>query len=237
MTSLLVSSKSLSESLSAFKGGADIVDVKNPEEGSLGANFPWIISKIRKSLPSDVPLSAAVGDVPNLPGTVSLAAYGVWKAGADIIKVGLKGPEGKEEAIHLMKKVRRAIKDNPSKVKVVTCGYGDHKRAGTIDPFLIPEIASESGADIAMLDTAIKDGDPLTQFLSLDNLSDFTEKAHTLDVQAALAGSLGRKEISKLKSLKPDVIGVRGALCKNGNRDQGMISETSVRAMKKLLEA
>lgn len=237
MTSFLVSSKNLQESLAALRGGADIIDVKNPEEGSLGANFPWIISKIKKSLPSDTPLSAAVGDVPNLPGTVALAAYGVWKAGADIIKVGLKGPQGKEEAIHLMKKVRRALTDTPPQVKLVTCGYGDHERAGTIDPLLIPEIASESEVDIAMLDTAIKNGDPLTKFLSLDDLDDFIEKAHTLGVQAALAGSLDRREISRLKPLHPDVIGVRGSVCKNGDRNKGMISETSVRAMKELLEA
>lgn len=55
MISLFMSSKEVSESLAAFRGRADTVDVKNPEEGSLGINFPRIISKIREPLPSDVP--------------------------------------------------------------------------------------------------------------------------------------------------------------------------------------
>lgn len=37
---LLVSPINKEEAIAAYKGGADIIDVKNPKEGSLGANFP-----------------------------------------------------------------------------------------------------------------------------------------------------------------------------------------------------
>ena len=44
---LLISPINREEALESIKGGADIVDVKNPKEGSLGANFPWVIKEIR----------------------------------------------------------------------------------------------------------------------------------------------------------------------------------------------
>jgi len=42
---LLVSPCSVEEAKNSL--AADIIDVKNPAEGSLGANFPWIIKAIK----------------------------------------------------------------------------------------------------------------------------------------------------------------------------------------------
>lgn len=72
---LLVSAINLDEAKEALAGGADILDVKNPKEGSLGANFPWIIKEI-SDYAEDVIVSTTIGDVPYKPGTVSLAALG-----------------------------------------------------------------------------------------------------------------------------------------------------------------
>ena len=88
MTLLLISPRNMEEALAAIRGGADILDIKNPEEGSLGANFPWIITEVRQAVPVSIPISAAIGDFPDLPGSAALAAFGALKAGADIIKVG-----------------------------------------------------------------------------------------------------------------------------------------------------
>ncbi len=60
------------EALEAIAGGADIIDVKNPVEGALGANFPWVIKRIREITPRNIEVSCALGEVPNLPGSISL---------------------------------------------------------------------------------------------------------------------------------------------------------------------
>ena len=73
---LLISPINHDEAIESIEGGADIVDVKNPKEGSLGANFPWVIKDIRELTPDDMLVSATLGDVPYKPGTVSLAAMG-----------------------------------------------------------------------------------------------------------------------------------------------------------------
>ena len=43
---LLVSPSSISEA--RHSAAADIIDVKKPSEGSLGANFPWVIREIKE---------------------------------------------------------------------------------------------------------------------------------------------------------------------------------------------
>ncbi|TDA28916.1 MAG: hypothetical protein DSO03_07275 [Hadesarchaea archaeon] len=231
MALLLVSVRDVEEALEAVKGGADIVDVKNPLEGSLRAAFPWIISEIRNLLPS-FPLSATIGDFPSLPGSASLACLGALQAGADFVKVGLKGPRTREEALSLLKAVVRTV-DFWGKGEAVACAYGDFERAGTLDPFLLPELAAEAGARVVMLDTAVKDGKPLLSFLSLSELEEFSEKAHSMGLLVALSGSLGEREIEKLKGLA-DVIGVRGAVCPSGRG--GKLSPELVGRLKGLLK-
>jgi uncharacterized protein (UPF0264 family) len=45
---LLVSPVNVEEARICKLGGADIIDVKNPKEGSLGANFPWKIKAVKQ---------------------------------------------------------------------------------------------------------------------------------------------------------------------------------------------
>ena len=59
---LLISVTAAEEVAAAVRGGADIVDVKNPREGALGASFPHIIRRVRQGTPSHLPVSAALGD-------------------------------------------------------------------------------------------------------------------------------------------------------------------------------
>src|SRR5271165_2830702 len=98
------------EAAEAIAGGADIVDVKNPREGALGANFPWVIKRIREMTPRNIQVSCALGDVPNLPGSISLAALGAASLGVDYIKVGLHGFKTSKEAVFLLQNVNKAAK-------------------------------------------------------------------------------------------------------------------------------
>lgn len=235
LTLLLISPKDVVEALTAVKGGADILDIKNPKEGSLGANVPWVISEVKQRIPPNVPISASIGDFPDLPGSAALAAFGAVKAGATIVKIGLKGPKDARSATHLIRQVVRAVRGADESARVAACSYGDFERTGTIDPTLLPKITEEGGAHIAMLDTGVKDGRPLLDFLAIGELRDFTGEAHSRGLLAALAGSLGEKEVRLLKQAGPDVIGVRGAACEGGNRERGRISVERVRKLKNLL--
>ena len=222
---LLVSVMDEKETVEALKGARDIIiDIKNPKEGSLGANFPYMIAKVNRVIPNGVETSAAIGDMPNLPGTASLAALGTAACGVNYVKVGLKGLKTKEEAIYLMKNVVKAIKEFDKSIKVVAAGYGDYIRSKTLDPMIIPEVAYKSGADVAMIDTAIKDGKKLFDFLEVSDLKNFVKKAHGMGLMASLAGSLGKEDVEIVYSTGADVLGVRGAVCTKRDRIGGLKS-------------
>jgi len=216
------------EACEAVAGGADIIDVKNPQEGALGANFPWVIKKIRDLTPKNVEVSCALGDVPDLPGSVSLAALGASMLGVDYVKVGLYGIKTDWEAIYLLQNVKEAAKQCNPKIKVAAVGYADAQRVGGLDPMLIPELTFKAHADVAMLDTAVKDGKSLFSFLSMEQLKKFVEYSHHLGLTVAFAGSLQKENLPVVCSLGVDIAGLRGAACTSGDRVKGEIQSTLV---------
>lgn len=222
---LLVSPSSIEEARSAL--AADIIDVKKPSEGSLGANFPWVIRGIKEL--ADKPVSAAIGDFDYKPGCAALAAYGAACAGADYIKVGLMF-DGKEKAYDLSKAVVKAVKDEYPEKTVVIAAYSDYERLGTISPFVAAEAAAEAGADVAMIDTGRKDGKSTFSFMDADTLAAFTAKNRQNGLATALAGSLKFEDLTPLKTIDPEIIGVRGMVC-GGNRNDAIRPELVEKAL------
>jgi len=233
---LLVSPKTLEEAKIIVKHEeVDFIDCKNPSEGSLGANYPWIIRQMKSliQLSGSQLLSATIGDFPNLPGSASLAALGAAVAGADIIKIGLKGPTTQKQCIFLMDKVVKAVKDYNKNIKVVAAGYADKIRMESSPDFLsLPVIAAKSGADIVMLDTYIKDGKGLFNFLTIEQLKLFRDKAKELNLEVALAGNLRKDSLPKIKEIWPDIIGVRSLVCEGYDRNNGTIKSHLIDELK-----
>ena len=210
---LLVSPSSIEEA--HLSGAADIIDVKKPSEGSLGANFPWVIRKIKAF--AKKPVSAAIGDFPFKPGGASLTAYGAACAGADYIKIGLAF-DGADRAREVISAVVKAVKDEfPEKIVVIS-GYSDYERMGSISPVAMAPVAAECGADIAMLDTGVKDGRSTFSFMNESALRAFVSQNKKLGLGTALAGSLKFEDLDALKRINPDIIGVRGMVC-GGDRN------------------
>ena len=226
---LLISPQNVREAIEAIAGGADIVDVKNPKEGSLGANFPWVIKEVRQLVPEGVELSCTVGEVPSLPGSMSLAAYGAASLNVDYVKVGLNGVQSVKEASCLLESVVRAVKLCDCRIKVVAVGYGDCLRVGSIAPVFVVESAVVAKVDVVMLDTAIKDGKGLFDFQTFQELEGFVDSAHSNGLGVALAGSLKMQDLSVVKSLGVDFVGLRGAACQNNDRNTGSITRERVR--------
>jgi uncharacterized protein (UPF0264 family) len=233
---LLISPKNETEAIEAIAGGADIIDVKNPKEGPLGANFPWVIRHIRQVTPANIEVSCTLGEAPNRPGSMALASLGAATTGVNYIKAGLYGLKTLEDAVYLMRSVTKAAKEYNSSIKVVASGYADANRISTVEPLLIPEIARESRADIAMLDTAIKDGKTLFTFLTKSQLRRFVDAAHSYGLKAALAGSLQKEDLPAVYALGADVVGLRGAACTLSDRVNGQITREKVQELVKIVK-
>ena len=225
---LLISPINEIEAKEAITGGADIIDVKNPKEGALGANYPWVIRQIRAITPKRLEVSCTLGEVGNFPGSVSLAAFGAASLGVDYIKIGLGGIKSSDEAIFLLQNVVRAAKEGNPKIKIAVAGYADAEKTGTITPMLIPGLTHRAKADIAMIDTAIKDGKNLFNHLTIEQLQNFVDLTHSYGLKAALAGSLRKQDLPIIHRLGSDIAGLRGAACTNSNRDTGQITQELV---------
>jgi uncharacterized protein (UPF0264 family) len=215
--------------MDSISGGADIIDVKNPKEGALGANFPRVIRQIKEILPKNLELSATLGDLPNLPGTASLAALGAVVSGVDYVKVGLFGVKTSEEATTLMTEVVKAVKDYDSNLKTIASGYADFQSVGCVSPLELPSVAYEAEADGILVDIHTKNGiDNLFSFLNDEQLRKFVTQAHKNNLLAALAGSLDTQHISRVHNLGTDIIGVRGAVCSKKDRLAGKLEKEKV---------
>lgn len=230
---LMISVVSSEEASAALAGGADILDIKNPAEGSLGANFPRIIREIRALTPKGIRVSAAIGDMPNLPGTAALAALGGASCGVDYVKVGLLGPKTTDQAIYLLREVKQAAQAYPN-TAVIAAGYADAERAGTLDPRLIPHIAREAGMAGCLLDTFVKDGRRLFDFMDPETLASLAQEAHAANMLFALAGSLQADDLLIARNLGADIVGIRSAVCRQGQRD-GPLDPERVRALRRML--
>ncbi len=213
---LLVSPADLEEARAAIAGGADIIDLKNPREGSLGASFPRIIRQVKASLPEGLELSAALGDLAFKPGTASLAAYAVASLGADYAKAGLFEVRDEVQGLELARELCRAVEGTGC--RIILAGYAEYASIGSVSPFLLPEVAEEAGAAGVMIDTARKDGRNLFHHLPEGEVKAFVDDAHDLGLLAALAGSLGMESARRAVALRADIVGVRGLVCTDGDR-------------------
>jgi uncharacterized protein (UPF0264 family) len=216
----------------AIEGGANIIDIKNPSEGSLGAPFPWTAKNIIITVDSRRETSCAIGDLPNLPGTISLAAAGAAGLSPNYIKLGLFGVSELEDASVILKTAVRAVKSVDDSIGVIACGYGDYKLTGSISPLELPEIASTSQADGVLIDTINKDGRSLFDFIKRDQLRSFITEARDNKLIGALAGSLKIKHAQDLRFCDPDVVGIRGAACIGNDRKEGNMDPKRISAFK-----
>jgi uncharacterized protein (UPF0264 family) len=234
---LLVSVTDAVEAARAVAAGADIVDLKNPAEGSLGAPRPSTIVQVREVVSADAPLSVAIGDMPHLPGTAALAARGAAACGAAFVKLGLYGSSTESDAVELLRAVRAAVADETG-VEVIAAAYADAERMPSrpLPPHLIARVAAEAGVAGCLVDTGVKDGRGLLEWLDRDALARIAAEAREAGLLVALAGSLTAEDLDVVAAAGADIAGVRSAACRDGRRD-GALDPARVRDLRARCDA
>lgn len=221
MTGFLASVSSLREAEIVLAAGADIVDLKEPANGALGALPLKTIAHIVCSLRGRATISATTGDLPPKPAVLSHAVEATAAMGVDIVKVGLFGHDDHAQCIAAMSKhARRGV-------RLVAVMFADQQP----DLALVDEL-SGAGFTGVMLDTADKAGGGLRAHMSEEMLCSFILRARRHDLLTGLAGSLRREDIPQLLAIDPDYLGFRTALCKQSLRNAEIDIEAaaSVRA-------
>ena len=210
---LLVSVISAVEARRALAGGADVVDVKDPREGALGAPSPLVLSEVVRVVGGAAPISAALGDLPDLPHTAALAARGAVECGATYVKVGLRGVRSLDRAAAVMGAVLDAVGDQ---VAVIAVAYADARALDppALDAALLPDVVERTGIAGALVDTFVKDGRGLYAWLSEPAVAELV--AHTRAAGGTF-GIAGQLRLDDLRRVDADVVGVRSAVCRGGD--------------------
>ncbi len=241
MTQLLVSVRNALEAIAAVEGLADIVDVKEPANGSLGCATPEIIvevtAAVRSHRDASPPLSLALGELAEWrQGDRALLHDAIATARPQFLKLGLSGAGSLQNAdswIGEWQLVRDAISGPHVWVAVA---YADHENADSPAVESVLHAAIETNCGIFLIDTCAKDGTSLIDHLTLKQLLAIRRLTSHHGLKLALAGRVTLSNLNLLLSIQADIIAVRGAVCENGNRT-GSISRALVREFRELIVA
>lgn len=227
---LLISVTSGQEARAALQGGADIIDVKNPAEGALGAAAVTALSEVSALLPATCLSSAALGESTSAPGVLALAAYGAATLGASYVKLGLRLAHP-AEAIALLRLVQSSLELAGTGCHLIAVGYADAAEIGALSWQWLPELAHVARIHGCMIDTALKDGRRLFDHCPEPALKNWLAECRQARLLGALAGSLTVTDLPALCRLQPDVAGFRGAACR-GDRVNGQVDTERVAALR-----
>jgi uncharacterized protein (UPF0264 family) len=234
---LLVSVRSAAEVGPALRGGADIIDAKEPGRGSLGPVSPATLAEILARVPLQCPFSVALGDFAS-PEDVIIAVASLElpvRPAPTYLKLGFAGVRSPETVARILATAVAAVAEKGSAALVVAVAYADAARAGTLAPELIPGLAHGAGAAAVLLDTYTKDGNGLLAWLAPQALASWVASARHEGLLTALAGALTLESLDTVSATGADVVGVRGAACEGGR--QGCVTASKVRALRQRLDA
>jgi uncharacterized protein (UPF0264 family) len=250
---LLVSVVSAAEARAALAGGADIIDVKDPREGALGAPSPRALAEVIAAVDGAAPVSVALGDLPDLPHTAALAACGAAACGVDYVKLGLRGVQGLDRAVALVTAVADALGAGAgggaggvvagggvagagmggAGPAVIAAAYADGASADppAFDPALLPELVARTGIAGALVDTLVKDGRGLYGSLPEATVADLVARTRAAGGSFGVAGQLRAGQLGRVEA---DIVGVRSAVCRGGDRTASLDAELVAAAVAEL---
>lgn len=215
MTRMLASVTGPEEAEIVLAAGADLVDLKDPSRGALGAQPVSVVRETVAAVAGRRPVSAVTGDLPMQPAAVLAAATAMAETGVDYVKVGIF--PGADAAACI-----RALAPLASRVRLVAVQFADR----TPDPSLLA-VAAEAGFSGAMLDTATKSSGRLLDHMELPALRRFVDGCAQHGLLSGLAGSLEPPDIPRLLLLRPGFLGFRRALCGADGRAGRILPESA----------
>lgn len=227
-TKLLVSVRDAEEARIALEAGVDLIDLKEPNSGALGAvdmQTARDVVALRDGYQNTrvaVPLSMALGELVDYfpsdvsPGDADIAAAPRTfdlPTGILYYKIGLadcaKRKHWREQLEHF---VRRMIRRSG----FVAVAYADHEAvaAPSFDEVLAE--AMRLGARAVLIDTAVKDGRTLLDHWNRKRLDEAIRELSCAHLLSVVGGGLRGELIADVARYWPNFVAVRGAACVGG---------------------
>jgi len=224
MTGMLASVSNLEEAKIALHANVDIIDLKDPTHGVLGAVTTEVAQEVVKFVSGQCLVSATIGDLPMQATLISEAIFTMASTGVDIIKVGIFDDLTNEMIASLKEQAINGAKGfNGKQFTIVTVFFVDKG----LDLERMPDLA-KAGIRGVMLDTADKTKGTLRTHMEDNEIKNFVTQSKSYGLLAGLAGSLKASDIAPLLELEPDYLGFRGALCQNDSRIQALNSSSVI---------
>jgi uncharacterized protein (UPF0264 family) len=192
----------------AIGAGADIVDLKDPDAGALGALPPATIESCVRAIGARVPVSATVGDLPLDATGIHAAVLATASHGVDYVKLGLFPGGDPEGAL-------QGLAPLAPRIRLILVLFAD-----ALPEFDAVTLAGRIGAAGIMLDTIGKNGVSLPHLVAPERLRALIASARARGLAIGFAGSLRAEDVAALLALGPDLLGFRGTLCRGGRRGE-----------------
>jgi uncharacterized protein (UPF0264 family) len=207
MAKLLISVRDHHEAVTAMSAGADIIDVKEPTRGSLGAADRDTVRHVIAKVDDQFPVSVACGELSQL------AEAGPSNGNMPVryAKIGMSEYHGKTSWRADWSDWCRSLAVGTQPIAVA---YADAALANSPSPMEIISCAPQVGCVGVLIDTFSKQKSrSLLDCCSHAEAIAMIQAAHENSLFVAIAGSLDRNSIPIVLDWGPEIIAVRGAAC------------------------
>jgi len=211
--------------------GVDIIDMKEPSKGALGAPSVALCRSVWRAWGGRKTLSVAAGDyhLSSVESSLPLV-YSLARTGVDVVKVGMRLHESPDDvawdeaSYDRCFSVWRDAVDGHARWACVL--FADDRGFRRLWRRVVPK-AFAYGCYALVVDTANKTGLSLPRYLSCGEMRDITHCVRACGGVSILAGSLHFSDIAPCGDSSPDYLGFRGLLCEGGR--MGVLSMARLR--------
>jgi len=230
MTKILISVTSIEEARLASAGGADIIDLKDPDNGALGAlpldKIAEVVRFVKtQTVYGDKVTSATIGDLPLHPDLIARQAGRLLETEVDIVKIGFFSEPGLQFADY--EYCLNGLKALAAKgAKLIAVLFAEHSY-----PEGLLALIKNAGFYGVMMDTAEKNGATFLDYHSIEFVRTMARTLQDHGLMFGLAGSLKLQHVAGIKEINPDYVGFRGGVCVNNLRNLAIDSD-KIRAIR-----
>ncbi len=218
---MLASVRNLEEAKLVFQGGADIIDLKEPNEGALGAVPLTETHRVVDDLWEKCIVSATIGDLPADRIKINEKVIQTAETGVDYVKIGMFSER------HIESCLPNLIHCTNKGISIIAVFFADM----SFDIDLAIQAAKNARLKGVMLDTDRKGAGGLLTHKNYMQSEYFVNRAKQNDLLTGLAGSLTTNDIPILLKAAPDYVGFRTALC-DSNIRVGTLNEQSIQSVR-----
>jgi uncharacterized protein (UPF0264 family) len=234
---LLVSVRSAAEALEALAGGSDVIDVKEPNRGSLGAAAASTIAEVVYAVSGRATVTAAMGELAEVESGGLPSRLATLPSGISLFKLGLAGCRDQPNWIGAWRDAIGHVLHNgrASACRPVAVVYADWEAAKAPEPIAVLNSAVQARCPALLVDTWDKSSGSLFDHWPTTELRYFIDEVRSRSIRVVLAGSLAGNAVDAAARLGPDLIAVRTAACEGGRA--GKVTRERVRALKESIAA